>query len=594
MDFTHLHMHSTFSLLDGMNKLPELCARVKSLGMSSVALTDHGNMMGAVQFYLEAKKHGIKPIFGMEGYVVKDRFDKKDRGNYHMIILAKNKTGYNNLMKISSEAYISGFHQKPRFDLQLLREHGEGLIISTSCLKGFVTNQLLRGNTDEGVEILRFLFSHFKDDLYVEVMNHGIEAQLKVLPMLQNIASDHKIKVIATNDSHYLDKRDHDAHDVLLCIQTKTNTSDDNRALKYKTDQFYIKSPQEMAELFPREYLDNTMEISEKCNVELDLGKTYFPVFKVPEEDAFETWRANREEPVSDLYLRYQCLNGLKERLASEIPADQKQVYIDRLKKEIQVIRDKHLSDYFLVVSDYTKWARSQGIRVGPGRGSAAGSLVSYLLEITQVDPIKYDLLFERFINPHRTDFPDIDSDFQDSRRQEVIDYIVNKYGSDKTCLIGTQSKMNAKVCVKDVARALGYSVAEQMEIAEKIPNLALQTKPMLEEYRQTLPAVAEMAHKYPDVFRLAERLETIHRHTGIHAAGIIISSEPIVDLVPLHTVKQVGRKDRVIVSQFDKRDLEKCGLIKMDILGLAQLTIIDEVLSLIEKRYGYKLELPA
>ena len=598
-DFTHLHLHSSFSLLDGMNKIPELCKRVKDLGMSSVALTDHGNMMGTVQFYQEAKKHGVKPIFGLEGYIVKDRFDKKDRSNYHLLLLAKNKVGYKNLIKICSEAYVSGFMMKPRFDLQLLKEHSEGLIVSTSCLKGIVTNQFLKDKVDDGIEILRFLMKEFKDDLYIELMNHGIPEQLKVLPMLQNVAQDHKLKVIATNDAHYLDKSDHAAHDVLLCIQTKTTTKDDNRLLKYKTPEFYIKSAEEMAAIFPKEYLDNTMEISEKCNVELELGKTYFPVFPIPEDDAFTQWLSDKKEDStlgrSDNYLKYLCIQSLRGMFADgKLPSAKKTVYIDRLKHELKVLKDKSLADYFLVVSDYTKWAISKGIRVGPGRGSAAGSLVSYLLGITQVDPIKYDLLFERFINPHRADFPDIDLDFQDTRRQEVIDYIVEKYGKDKTCLIGTQSKMNAKVCIRDVARALGFSIADQNRIAERVPNLALQSKPMLQEYRETLPQVAEVAAEFPEVFRIAERLETLHRHTGIHAAGIIIASQAIADLVPLHSVKQNGKEERIIVSQYDKKDLEACGLVKMDVLGLSTLSILDDAIKLIEKRHGIVLELPA
>lgn len=563
--------------------------------MSSVALTDHGNMMGSVQFYEEAKKAGVKPIFGMEGYIVKDRFSR-DRSNYHLLLLAKNKTGYKNLMKIGSEAYVSGFLQKPRFDLKLLKEHSEGLIVSTSCLKGIVTDQIRHGNMAEGIEILDFLKVEFGSDLYVEVMNHGIDLQLQVLPVLETLAKERNIKVIATNDAHYLNKEDHEAHNVLLCIQTKTTVNDEKRALKYNAAEFYIKSAEEMAKIFPKEYLDNTMEISEKCNVELDVGRTYFPVYNIPQNDDFEKWIAEKNDDThkSDYYMRYLCLKSLKKYFVSgKLNIDKKQEYIDRLKKELEILKDKKLADYFLVVADYTQWAKDQGIAVGPGRGSAAGSLVSFLLGITSVDPIKYDLLFERFINPYRADFPDIDIDFQDSRRDEVIDYIIKKYGKEKTCLIGTQSKMNARVVIKDVARALGHSVEEQMRMADKIPNLQLQTKPMLTEYKSTLPPVAALAEEYPELFRIAERLETLYRHTGIHAAGIIISSEKIADLVPLHSVKDAGGMERLIVSQYDKRDIEKSGLVKMDVLGLLNLTVIDETLKLIEKRHGIKLELP-
>lgn len=593
--FTHLHMHSSFSLLDGMNKLPDMCKRVKELGMNAVALTDHGNMAGSIQFYKEAKNHGVKPIFGMEGYIVKDRFNREERSNYHLILLAKNNTGYKNLMKIGSEAYASGFFQKPRFDLQLLREHSEGLIVSTSCLNGIVTKQLVRDRVDEAVSVLDFLIKHFKDDLYIEVMNHGIPDQLKVLPMLENLAQEKKLKVIATNDAHYMDKSDHDAHDILLCIQTKTTIKDENRALRYKTPEFYIKSPSEMAELFPVEYLENTMEIAEKCNVELNLGKTYFPTFDIPKNDDFDVWVVGKEGATkSDKYLRYLCVQGMKKGLTNgRLNPARKQEYVDRVKYELKILTDKHLSDYFLVVSDYIQWARDNGIAVGPGRGSAAGSLVSYLLGITEVDPLKYGLLFERFINPYRADFPDIDSDFQDSRRHEVVEYIIKKYGKDKTCLIGTQSKMNAKVCIRDTARALGYSVAEQNKIGEQIPNQALQTKPMLAEYRQTLPQVGELAKLHPQLFYIAEKLETLNRHTGIHAAGIVISSEPIADLVPLQSVKQNGQDERIIVSQYDKKDLETAGLTKMDLLGLVQATIIDQTKKLIKERHGIDIDLP-
>lgn len=593
MDFVHLHMHSSFSLLDGMTKLPDLCRRVKELGMSSVALTDHGNMMGVVQFTEEAKKNGIKPIFGFEGYMVRDR-KVRERSNYHLVLLAKNNIGYKNLIKICSEAFISGFFQKPRFDFELLRKYSEGLIATTACLKGMVANNLLKGNIDVAIETIDFLKDVFKDDLYVEVMNHGLDDQIKVLPLLEDLAKKKNIKVICTNDCHYMLREDNEAHDVLLCVQNKMAVKDSNR-LKYKTPEFYIKSAEEMLSLFPREYLDNTMEVAEKCNADLSLGKMHFPVYKIPDDPDFNVWVQNRgNDGPSDQYLKYLCVQSIKKYLCNgKLDSSRKSEYVERLKMELKVLKDKHLADYFLVVSDYTQWSRDQGIFVGPGRGSAAGSLVSYLLHITDVDPLKYDLLFERFLNPHRSDFPDIDIDFQDTRRHEVIDYIIQKYGQDKTCLIGTQNKMNAKVCIRDVARALGNSAETQSRIAEKIPFLDMQKKPMLTEYRKTLPAVAEIAREFPEVFKIAEKLETGYRHTGIHAAGIVISSDTISDLVPLHSVKQKGKEERVIVSQFDKIDLTKMGLCKMDILGLSNITIVQDTIYLIEKRRGIKIELP-
>lgn len=594
-DFAHLHMHSDFSLLDGMNKVEEIVTTVKSLGMSSVALTDHGNMMGAVQFYKSAQEHGVKPIFGVEGYIVKDRKDKTDRGNYHIILLAKDKTGYRNLMKVCSEAYVSGFHMKPRFDLRMLEEHREGLIATTACLKGIVTNPLYRGLTDEAVEILKYLMKVFKDDFYVEVMNHGIEAQLKVLPMLENLAEDYKIKVIATNDAHYAKPEDHEAHDVLLCIQTGSTIHDPNRMI-YKTPEFYIKSPEQMAGIFPKEYLDNTMEISEKCNVELELKRALFPSFPVPKEPEYTQWLAKKEVPSSSFaYMKYLTVQSMKAKFKDNVfDYKKKPEYIERLRKELDILETKGLADYFLVVSDFVQWSKSQKIIVGPGRGSAAGSLVAYLLGITAVDPLKYGLLFERFINPHRKGFPDIDTDFQDSRRAEVIQYIIDKYGKDRTCQIGTISRLNAKVCIRDVARALGMSIEAQNAIAQKIPDSLGQKKPLLGEYRRTRPEVKELADQFPDLFRIAERIETCARHVGVHPAGLIISSEVISDVVPLHTVKGKGKdKERIVVSQFDMRDLEQFGLIKMDILGLTTLTVLQETLALIQERYGIELNLP-
>lgn len=600
MSFTHLHVHTEYSLLDGSSKIKEITKRAAELGMDSLAITDHGVMYGVIDFYRAAKDAGIKPILGCEVYVAPgSRFDKEagtgeDKYN-HLVLLAENNTGYQNLMKIVSRGFTEGFYYKPRVDKELLREFHEGIIATSACLAGEVQRYLARGMYEEAKRVaLSYQDIFGKDNFFLELQDHGIAEQHYVNPQLLRMSDETGIELICTNDVHYTYADDADAHDILLCIQTGKKVTDENR-MRYTGGQYYLKSPEEMAELFKYapQALANTEKIAKRCNVEIEFGVTKLPRFAVPE--GFTSWT----------YLNYLCYEGLKKRypqqaadisveefvrLAKEESVeDRKDVVIkiaedtnnifQRLAYELSVIYSMGYVDYFLIVWDYINFAKRHDIPVGPGRGSAAGSIVSYCLEITDLDPIKYSLIFERFLNPERVSMPDIDVDFCYERRQEVIDYVVEKYGKDCVSQIVTFGTMAARAVIKDVGRVLDLPYAMVDNIAKMVPreigitiDKALAENPDLKSEYENNEVVKDLIDK-------SKRLEGLPRHASMHAAGVLICGKPVEDYVPLST-----GSDGAVVAQFVMTTLEELGLLKMDFLGLRTLTVIKDAENLIKK----------
>lgn len=573
--FVHLHVHSEYSLLDGSCRIKELINRTKELGMNSIAITDHGVMYGAIDFYKEAVSYGIKPIIGCEIYVSpRSLYDKEygiDNLNYHLILLCKNMTGYENLMKIVSKASIDGFYYKPRVDHQYLKEHSEGLIALSSCLGGEIPSYLLSDEYEKAKETAIFYNSIFgTGNFYLELQYHGLSQQEKVNSELIKLSKELNIPLVATNDVHYLNKEDHLAHEVLLCIQTGKNMDDADR-MSFPTDQFYLKSPDEMYEMFSycKEALENTVKIADMCNLEFEFNKTKLPKYEVP--DGMK----------SDEYLRKLCIDGLYKRYPN--PSDE---VIERLNYELSVIEKMGYVDYFLIVWDFIKFARDNGIMTGPGRGSAAGSLVAYCLGITKIDPIKYNLLFERFLNPERVSMPDIDSDFCYERRQEVIDYVVKKYGENRVAQIITFGTMAARAAIRDVGRALNFPYAEVDAIAKMIPFELGMTIDKAIELNPELKDKYENDEKIRQLIDISRSLEGLPRHASTHAAGVVISSEPLVKYVPLQ------KNEGSIVTQFTMTTLEELGLLKMDFLGLRTLTVIRDTLNIIKETKGIDVDI--
>ena len=600
MSFTHLHVHTEYSLLDGSSKIKEITKRAAELGMDSLAITDHGVMYGVIDFYKAAKEAGIKPVLGCEVYVAPgSRFDKEagtgeDKYN-HLVLLAENNTGYQNLMKIVSRGFTEGFYYKPRVDKELLREFHEGIIATSACLAGEVQRYLARGMYEEAKRVaLSYQDIFGKDNFFLELQDHGIAEQHYVNPQLLRMSEETGIELICTNDVHYTYADDADAHDILLCIQTGKKVTDENR-MRYTGGQYYLKSHEEMAELFKYapQALANTEKIAKRCNVEIEFGVTKLPRFAVPE--GFTSWT----------YLNYLCYEGLKKRypeqaadisveefvrLAKEESVeDRKDVVIkiaedtnnifQRLAYELSVIYSMGYVDYFLIVWDYINFAKRHDIPVGPGRGSAAGSIVSYCLEITDLDPIKYSLIFERFLNPERVSMPDIDVDFCYERRQEVIDYVVEKYGKDCVSQIVTFGTMAARAVIKDVGRVLDLPYAMVDNIAKMVPreigitiDKALAENPDLKSEYENNEVVKDLIDK-------SKRLEGLPRHASMHAAGVLICGKPVEDYVPLST-----GSDGAVVAQFVMTTLEELGLLKMDFLGLRTLTVIKDAENLIKK----------
>ena len=568
MSFTHLHLHTEYSLLDGACRIPKLVERIKALGMTSCAITDHGVMYGCIDFYSAMKDAGIKPIIGCEVYVCRDRLDKSaaNREYSHLILLCENNTGYQNLMKLVSEGFLTGYYYRPRIDYNLIRQHSEGLICLSACLSGDLPKLLLQGRYDDAEAYVREMQDIFGEkSFYVEIMDHGIREEKIVMPRLISLAREMNVPLVATNDCHYLEEKDADAQEVLLCIQTGKTLDDANR-MRMDTRQLYVKSEDEMRTLFAAcpDAVDRTQEIADRCNVEFEFGVTRLPHYPVPEgETALSMLTRLTHE-------------GLRERYPDAKETDEPW---QRLNYELNVISSMGYVDYFLIVWDFIRYAKSQGIMVGPGRGSGAGSIVAYSLGITMLDPLKYQLLFERFLNPERVTMPDIDVDFCYERRQEVIDYVARKYGADHVSQIITFGTLQAKGCIRDVGRVLGMSYQDTDAVAKAIPFDLGMT---LEKALTLSPLLKTMYDEQPEVHRLidtAMTLEGMPRHASTHAAGVLITGKPVMEYVPLQ------RNDEVITTQYPMGTIERLGLLKMDFLGLRTLTVIRDTLDMLREQ---------
>lgn len=577
MEFTHLHVHTEYSLLDGSNKIKEYVARVKELGMDSAAITDHGAMYGVIDFYRAAREAGIKPILGCEVYVAPNsRFDKETTGGddryYHLVLLAENNQGYSNLMKIVSKGYVEGFYYRPRVDMEVLREYHEGIIALSACLAGEVQRYIQKGLYEEAKKTaLKYEDAFGKGNFFLELQDHGIPAQKTVNQQLVRMSQELGIELVATNDVHYTYAEDEKPHDILLCIQTAKKLADEDR-MRYEGGQYYVKSAEEMEALFPyaKQALENTHKIAMRCNVEIEFGVTKLPKYDVPE--GYTSWE----------YLNKLCFDGFAGRYPDDDGTLKK-----RLEYELDTIKTMGYVDYFLIVWDFINYAKRNDIMVGPGRGSAAGSIVSYCLEITNIDPIRYNLLFERFLNPERVSMPDIDIDFCFERRQEVIDYVTRKYGKDRVVQIVTFGTMAARGVIRDVGRVMDLPYALCDTIAKAIPmelgitiDKALKMNPELRKMYQE----DDQVHSLID---MSKRLEGLPRHTSMHAAGVVISQKSVDEYVPLSRAA-----DGSITTQFTMTTLEELGLLKMDFLGLRTLTVIQNAVKMVEKGHLLKLDM--
>ena len=572
--FVHLHVHTEYSLLDGFSRLKKLISRCKELNMDAIAITDHGCMFGAIDFYKMAKKEGIKPIIGCEVYTaarsLNDKDPNYDKSQGHLVLLAENMTGYKNLIKIVSKSYVEGFYYKPRVDMEELRQHSEGIIALSACLAGDVSQAIMDRNYEKAKKIAieyRNIFG--KENYFLEIQDHNLPEQKEVNAGLVKLSKELNIPLVATNDLHYVNKEDSKIHDILMCIQMGKTVNDPNR-MRFGSDEFYLKSREEMEELFPYalDALDNTVKIAKRCNVEFDFNTIHLPNYDVP------------EGYTTNSYLRELCFKGLKERYKN--PSDE---VIERLNYELKVIENMGYVEYFLITWDFINYAKENKIMVGPGRGSAAGSIVAYTLKITDIDPIKYSLLFERFLNPERVSMPDIDIDFCYERREEVIDYVKRKYGEDHVAQIITFGTMGAKAAIRDVGRVLDIPYNKVDKIAKEIPfalgmtiDKALDTNPNLRElYENDLET--------KEIIDISKSIEGMLRHASTHAAGVVISKNPVDEYVPLY------KHQDAITTQFTMTTLEELGLLKMDFLGLRTLTVIRDALDLIEKNYGIKID---
>ena len=568
-DFVHLHIHSEFSLLDGANRIKDLPVRAKELGMKAMAITDHGVMYGVIDFYKACKKEGIKPIIGCEVYVAsRTRFDKEaqDKKYYHLILLAKNNKGYQNLSKLVSLGFTEGYYYKPRIDLEILEKYHEGIICLSGCLAGAVSQAILNGNIEEAENVAKWHHNVFGEDYYLEIQNNGVKEQVMVNQKIIQIARRFNIPIVATNDAHYLKRDDAYNHEVLLCIQTGKRMTDEDR-MRFETDELYVKSPEEMSEYFKNfpDAIENTVKIAEKCNVEFEFGHTILPNYDVPPEYA----------------THYDYFKKLKKRYG-ENPS---QEILDRAAYELKIISQMGYVDYYLIVWDYINYAKSVGIPVGPGRGSGAGSILAYAIGITDIDPMKYNLLFERFLNPERISMPDFDVDFCYERRGEVIDYVERKYGKDHVSQIITFGTMSARMVIRDVGRALDMPYAECDKLAKMIPNeLHITIKKAMEQNKE-LRDLYEQDDEMHKMLDIAMALEGMPRQASTHACGIVITKEPVDTYVPLYV------RDGQISTQFIMTTLEELGLLKMDFLGLRTLTVIQDAIDLVKENRGIDVE---
>lgn len=564
-DFVHLHVHTEYSLLDGAGRVERLVERAKSLGMKSVAITDHGVMYGVVDFYKKAKSHGIKPIIGCEVYVaartMKDRDPKLDSNQYHLVLLAKNEQGYNNLIKLVSMGFTEGFYYKPRVDIEVLRQHSEGLVALSACIAGEVSTLLLNGNYERAKEAAyRYRDIFGEENFYLEVQDHGLQEQTLINQEMVRLSRETGIPLVATNDVHYVDRDDSRAHDILLCIQTG-KTVDDSARMKFSGEEFYLKSHEEMHELFKYipEAIENTNKVADMCNMDFVFGQVHLPAFDVPEGHT------------SDTYIRHLCYEGLKDKYP-EITEEIR----ERAEYELSVITKMGYADYYLIVWDYVKYAKDHGIMVGPGRGSGAGSLVAYGLGITNIDPLKYNLIFERFLNPERISMPDFDVDFCYERRQEVIDYVIRKYGKGRVAQIITFGTMAARGAIRDVGRALNIPYAQVDLIAKKIPFELGMTIGRALEVNPELRRLYEEDETVKQLIDMSKSVEGMPRHSSTHAAGVVISKKDVTEYVPLQM------NEDVVTTQFTMGTLEELGLLKMDFLGLRTLTVIRDTLDIL------------
>ncbi len=577
MAFAHLHVHTEYSLLDGSNKIKECVNRVKELGMDSVAITDHGVMYGVIDFYRAAREIGVKPILGCEVYVAPNsRFDKEATGGeeryHHLVLLAENNTGYANLMKIVSKGFTEGYYYRPRVDMEVLQEYHEGIIALSACLAGEVPRYIQKGLFDEAKKCAQKYEACFgKGNYFLELQDHGIPEQQTVNQALLRMSKELDIPLVATNDVHYTREDDAQAHDILLCIQTGKIVTDENR-MRYDGGQYFIKSEDQMRELFPYalQAIENTQKIADRCNVEIEFGVTKLPHFEVPE--GYDSWT----------YLNKLCLDGLKKRY----PEDDGSLK-ERLDYELETIRKMGYVDYFLIVWDFINYAKENGIPVGPGRGSAAGAIVSYCLEITDIDPIKYNLLFERFLNPERVSMPDIDIDFCYERRQDVIDYVRGKYGDDKVVQIVTFGTMAAKGVIRDVARAMDLPYAFADQIAKMVPNELNITLSRALTINPEFKTLYDTNEQVKELIDMCQKLEGLPRHTSMHAAGVVICQKPADEFVPLSR-----GSDGSITTQFTMTTIEELGLLKMDFLGLRTLTVIKDAIDLVKQSRGIDLDM--
>ena len=592
--FAHLHLHTEYSLLDGSAKISGIISRVKELGMKHVAITDHGSMYGCVDFYKEAKKAGIKPIIGCEIYVAaKDMHIKNqdpENTTHHLVLLVKNETGYENLMKIVSEASLSGFYYKPRVDHAFLEKHSEGLICLSACLGGEVQEFFNLGMPDRAKEAAKFYHGLFGEDYYLELQDHGLEEQRKVNKLNIALAKELGIPLVCTNDVHYLKKEDARAHDILLCIQTGKTVEEENR-MRYPSDEFYLKSYEEMEDLFSHvpEALENTVKIAEMCSFDYEFHVSKLPKFPLPEGADPYTYLTERTyEGMVEKYDAFSAYRGKPihvEELRGLVEKEQKEI-ITRIDYELKIMNDMGYVDYFLIVWDFIKFANDHGIATGAGRGSAAGSCVSYCLNITKIDPIKYQLLFERFLNPERISMPDIDSDFCYERRGEVIDYVVGKYGADNVAQIITFGTMAARACIRDVGRAMNYPYGEVDQIAKMIPTVLGITLEGAIEMNPELKRAYESDGRVMELLDIAKKLEGLSRHASTHAAGVVISEKPLVNYVPLQ------KNEESIVTQFTMNTLEELGLLKMDFLGLRTLTVMRDTVDMVKDNRGVDIDI--
>ncbi|XOU95035.1 MAG: DNA polymerase III subunit alpha [Candidatus Kerfeldbacteria bacterium] len=572
-DFVHLHVHSHYSLLDGLAKIDDLVEKTKELKMPAVALTDHGVMHGVVEFYQKAKKAGIKPIIGVEAYVARNGMHNKrakiDERPYHLVLLARNNEGYKNLVKLTTKAHLEGFYYKPRIDIELLKKHSEGLIGLSACLQGMISRPFINDDDDlakENALTLKEIFG--KDNFYLEVQhNPSIDHQAKVNEKIFTLGKELDIPIVATNDVHYLNKEDDEIHDILICLQTKRKQKDTDR-MSYMGEDFSLKSADNMKLAFPNhpEVISNTLKVMERCNVELELGKTHLPYYEVPKGQT------------ADEFLKKLCYEGISSRFPGQ---EKDKIILERLEYELSIIVKTGYATYFLIVQDFVNWAKKEGIVVGPGRGSAAGSIVSYLLNITNIDPIKYNLIFERFLNPERVSMPDIDLDFADARRDEVIGYVEKKYGKDHVAQIITFGTMAARAAVRDAGRVLDIPYSYCDKVAKLIPMFTTINKAL-----ETVTELKEIYDSDPDGQKLiysAQKLEGVARHASTHACGVVITKEPLDHYVPSQFAAR-GGTDETVVTQYDLHAVEDLGLLKMDFLGLKNLSILENTIDIIKK----------